>query len=526
MNHSRYLATWVSAFVIFSCSAVPLSSTHSQRAAEATSEEAAIDRMPQTDSLPFYEMRGAWLTTVVNLDWPSSRTLLVSEQQQEMRDMLDQLKSLGFNAVLFQVRSESDAMYPSPYEPWSYWLTNEQGRAPEPFYDPLAFVVEEGHRRGLEVHAWLNPYRAHRSLGSYAQHSSHIAMQRPDWILSFTGGSGTYSMLNPGKQVVRDFIANVVTDLVRRYDVDGVHFDDYFYPYAPKITTEDAADFVIDPRGFSDIGDWRRDNVLRLIVQVNDSIRSVDPFVKFGISPFGIRLNADAGTNGSEGYHMIYADPLAWLEQGSVDYITPQIYWERAHPVAPYEPLVDWWSRVSAEHGRHLYVGMAPYRLSPPHNWPASEIGAQLRINRSPDRQVQGSVFFRTKSITGNFKSITDSLETNWHRYPALTPPMDWKPVMIPEPVDRLTASPATREGVALSWEPSQGARRYVISRFPASMTMEEIMSQQHPSRVVAITGETEFADIFGLSQLPMVYMVQAVGRNSELSLPRLIYVE
>jgi len=510
---------------MLSCSA-QVKSNMPEKLHNATTERPIADPQPAVSTTPLFEMRGAWLTTVVNLDWPSSRQLSVPEQQAEMRRILDDLKKLGFNAVLFQVRSEADAMYPSPYEPWSYWLTNAQGRSPQPFYDPLAFVIEEGHRRGMEVHAWLNPYRTHRALGTYSQHASHIANLRPDWILSFTGATSTYTMLNPGKQAVRDFISNVVTDLVRRYDIDGVHFDDYFYPYAPKITTEDAPDFAQDPRGFSDIGDWRRDNIHQLIAQVHDSIQRVDPLVKFGISPFGIRLNSDAGTRGSEGFHMIYADPLTWLNDGIIDYITPQIYWEKAHPVAPYEPLVNWWSEISAANNRHLYVGMAPYRLGAPFNWPITEIGDQLRINRSAARNVGGSIFFRSLSVTGNFKNISDSLQTQWFRNGALTPPMQWKPSLTPDPVEGLQADRSSGQQVTLSWEPSEFARRYVVFRFPSSMSIEEALMHQDSQFVRAITGETVIKDTTEPGSGSYLYMVQAVGRNSELSLQRLIFVE
>ena len=232
-----------------------------------------------------HEFRGVWIATVHNLDWPSSRsTFGGSQQRAQLVTMLDKVQAAGINALFFQVRSEADAMYDSPYEPWSYWLTGAQGVAPNPFYDPLAFAVEEAHRRGMELHAWFNPYRVVGSSG-YARHSSHVSVQRPEWTLSI----GDLAILNPGLQEVRDYVATVIADVVRRYDIDGVHFDDYFYPYPPnQITLQDRETFNTDPREFRSIGDWRRDNVNLLMAQVADSVNAIRSSVKFGISPFGI----------------------------------------------------------------------------------------------------------------------------------------------------------------------------------------------------------------------------------------------
>ncbi|MBP1679355.1 MAG: Por secretion system C-terminal sorting protein, partial [Bacteroidetes bacterium] len=295
------------------------------------------------------EFRGAWIASVVNLDWPSSDARgRTGVQQAELVALLDQLKSTGITAVLLQVRSECDAVYPSSLEPWSYWLTGEQGVAPSPYYDPLEFAIAAAHARGLELHAWLNPYRAERAIGSYTLSSSHVVKSQPGWILTFPAVG--LNLLDPGSPGARAHIAGVVADVVRRYDVDGVHFDDYFYPYPvssagfPGITTEDAASFAADPRGFASIAAWRRDNVNLLVRMVDDSIKALKPYVRFGLSPFGIwRNGVPPGIVGMDAYSAIYCDAPAWLRQGTVDYLTPQLYW----PIGggqDYASLVSWWA--------------------------------------------------------------------------------------------------------------------------------------------------------------------------------------
>lgn len=476
-----------------------------------------------SQAYPDYEMRGAWLTTVVNLDWPSSRNLSVDQQQQELIAILDGLQEAGKNAVFFQVRSEADAMFPSPFEPWSYWLTGEQGRAPEPFYDPLRLAITEAHKRGMELHAWLNPYRAHRNLELYPHHETHVTHTHPEWILTFPSESGTYVMLNPGLQEVTDFIEDIVTDLVRRYDLDGIHFDDYFYPYAPAVTTEDLEAFTADPRGFEDINDWRRDNINRMVRQVNDAIKSIDPQVKFGISPFGIRKNSDAGTTGGEGYHLIFADPLQWLKEGSIDYIAPQLYWNREHPAAPYEPLLNWWARVSNDNDRHVYIGLAPYRLGEPFNWEAGEIGAQKAINRASVYPVHGSIHFRSQHVLANLQGLKDSLRTRWNATPVLVPPMHWLPSVDLDAVDRVCFHKEDGQ-VNLSWTPHARATRFAVFRYPEYTSPEQIHNGEARGTMVGLTGGISWDDPQP-RQGAWFYAVRPVGRNSELGPPRIILV-
>ena len=226
---------------------------------------------------PKREFRAVWVATVVNIDWPLSYNHSPAQQKQDLIDLLDNMKVSGINAIIFQVRPESDALYASSYEPWSFWLTGEQGKAPNPYYDPLEFAIEEAHKRNMELHAWFNPYRAERSVGLFNLDDNHVVNQNPDWILTF----GSLKLLDPGLPMVREYVTDVIMDVVHHYDIDGVHFDDYFYPYSGTIN-EDAATFVNYSRGITDIGDWRRDNVNLLVTQVFDSIKAIKPYVKFG----------------------------------------------------------------------------------------------------------------------------------------------------------------------------------------------------------------------------------------------------
>jgi uncharacterized lipoprotein YddW (UPF0748 family) len=404
---------------------------------------------------PKREFRGVWVATVDDIDWPLHKGEPPAVQQQELVSMLDNLKSTGINAVIFQVRPECDALYRSSIEPWSYWLTGEQGKAPSPMWDPLRFAIEEAHKRGMELHAWFNPYRAVKSSlgrGNYQLAPNHVAVQHPDWILTF----GSMKLLDPGLPAVRAYVTKVILDVVRRYDVDGIHFDDYFYPYSP-ITNEDSLTFLHYNRGFTNLADWRRDNVNLLVKMIHDSISVIKPWVKFGISPFGIWKNkiADggAGTNGFEAYDKLYCDALEWLHAGTIDYVTPQIYWSIGNPPAAYDLLTPWWSKHTF--GRDLYIGQAAYRngngRGDPHWFSTSQMPDQMRLNRETSN-VSGSIFFSSKSITRNQNGFQDSLKEDFYSYPALLPAMHWKDAVPPLPPKDLKAAKTNGE-VQLHWE-------------------------------------------------------------------------
>ncbi|MDT3697321.1 MAG: family 10 glycosylhydrolase [Ignavibacterium sp.] len=415
---------------------------------------------------PKREMRAAWIATVTNLDWPNSNTSSTAQQKQELIDLLDELDQDGINTVVFQIRSECDAMYSSSFDPWSYWLTGSQGTAPYPYYDPLEFAIEQAHKRGMELHAWFNPYRVERAVGNYTTAPNHVTHQHPDWIIQISN----FKFLDPGLPMVRDYVTSVVYDVVSRYDVDGIHADDYFYPYPPdQITNQDAQTFALYPRGFTNIADWRRDNVNLLIAQVNDTIQSVKPWVKFGMSPFGIWKNGvPPGITGLDAYSSIYCDAIAWLHNRSIDYLTPQLYWPFGGG-QDYGKLQPWWADSVYANGRHFYPGHAYYRIP---NWTnPSEMPRQIRLDRS-NPKVQGGVFFRAKNFKENPKGVTDSLRNDLYRYKAILPVMNWKDVINPNPPQNLKFERLASGQAGLKWDlppvaiDGDTASRYVVYRF------------------------------------------------------------
>ncbi|MGH7496095.1 MAG: family 10 glycosylhydrolase [bacterium] len=412
-------------------------------------------------SPPKREFRGAWIATVINLDWPSSPFISPEAQRAELVRIFDELQAAGVNAALFQVRSEADAMYASALEPWSYWLTGAQGKPPAPFYDPLEVAVQEAHRRGMELHAWFNPYRVSRQVGNYANDPLHVSVQHPDWVIQIS----TIKILDPGLPQARGHITNVVMDVVNRYDVDGVHFDDYFYPYPPtQISNQDAATFANYNRGFTNIGDWRRDNVNLLIQAVHDSIQAVKPYVKLGMSPFGIWKNGvPPGITGLDAYSTIYCDAVAWLNRQIIDYVTPQLYW-RYGGGQDYGKLMPWWATQT--NGRHYYPGLAPFNISA-QNWAANELPRQIRANRG-NANVQGNVFFRTLILRENPKGFTDSLKTDLHRDLAFAPVMAWKDATAPQAPTNLRHSRLHDQPIAaLQWDlPPAAADGDTASRY------------------------------------------------------------
>jgi len=476
---------------------------------------------------PKREFRGVWVATVSNLDWPSSRSGSPATQMQELSNLFDYLKNAGVNAILFQVRPECDALYNSNYEPWSYYLTGLQGMAPSPYYDPLTFAVEEAHKRGMELHAWFNPYRAVRSVGSYSISSKHVSILHPDWILYFSAIK--LKLLDPGLPAVREYVARVVMDVVRRYDVDGVHFDDYFYPYPGSnfsgITNEDDLTFAAYSRGFSDRADWRRDNVNLLVRMVHDSIACVKPWVKFGISPFGIwKPGVPAGISGTSAYDQIYCDATAWLQAQTVDYLTPQLYWPSGGG-QDYTKLVSWWASLT--NGRHLYPGQAAYRIV---NWSATEVPSQIRLNRRT-AHCGGSVFFRAKDIRDNPRGFTDSLRSDLYRYPAIQPAMTWQndiPPGVPQKFKYARSGYTTAP--ELSWEApepaadGETASRYIVYRH--AMQTPGVNYLEDPSAIIMIGTQTSLTPVIPVTSGPFYYTVTALDRyNNESSADAMIYV-
>jgi uncharacterized lipoprotein YddW (UPF0748 family) len=372
---------------------------------------------------PRQEFRGVWIASVDNIDWPSKKGLPPDSQRAEFIHMLDVHQSAGMNAVMVQVRPATDAFYPSPMEPWSEWLTGRQGLPPWPYYDPLAFMITETHKRGMEFHAWCNPYRATFSIGKSSIAPNHITRTHPDWFLSY-GGTRYF---DPGNRQAQAYVNQVIRDIVTRYDIDALHFDDYFYPYTiPGKEFPDAESYRKSGSNLS-LEDWRRSNVDSIILSLGKTIKSVKPHVRFGISPFGVWRNIDKDPEGSNtkagqtNYDNLYANILLWMKNGWIDYVVPQLYWEFGHRAAPYEVLLDWWDKHS--HGIPCYVGLGFFKAGTNAIWKDPTLLPRQVIAQRNEAHVQGAVYFSGKTFLLNPLGWTDSLGRNYYRQPALIPP-------------------------------------------------------------------------------------------------------
>ena len=368
--------------------------------------------------MPF---RAAWIATVANIDWPQPETIGQSEAQQaQMITMLDSLQALGMNAIIFQVRPTADALYLSELEPTSHWLTGTQGHwGDQTPYDALRFVCQEAHQRGMEVHVWLNPFRLTlHTMSPDMLADDHIYRVHPEWFWRY----GKQWYFDPSLPATRDWICMVVEDLCCRYDIDAIHMDDYFYPYPiAKTPLPDRKQFEADPRGFTAIGDWRRDNVNLTIQAIHNMIQRTRPEVQFGISPFGVWRNQDRDSLGSAtkagmtNYDDLYADILLWIRNGWIDYVVPQLYWEIGKKIADYEVLAHWWAEAVRGTDVKLYIGMAPYRLGGANEAAAwktgNEIARQMRLNRTIP-EITGECFYSTRPLLMNPLGVCDSIKS------------------------------------------------------------------------------------------------------------------
>ena len=372
------------------------------------------------------EFRGVWIATVANIDWPSKPGLSTAQQKAELITLLNRAADLKLNAAIFQVRPACDAMYPSTIEPWSEYLTGAMGKPPEPFYDPLAFAIGEAHQRGLELHAWFNPYRAlHKShVGNISP--THISKTHRELVRSY----GEYLWLDPGEREVQEYSLRVVMDVVKRYDIDGVHFDDYFYPDPTGVNRDfpdDASWKKYGSHGKLNRGDWRRENINAFLSRVYSNIKAAKPWVKFGIAPFGIWRPGDPqGITGFDPYDKLYADSRKWLANGWVDYCSPQLYWPIEQKEQSYPVLLNWWTQQNTLH-RHLWPGLsASAGLS--HEWKPNEIPDQIRIERrepgSNGYLIYSATSLLTNSPRGNL--LQHELQTNLNTQPALIPASPW----------------------------------------------------------------------------------------------------
>ncbi|MBU0475528.1 MAG: family 10 glycosylhydrolase [Bacteroidetes bacterium] len=403
-------------------------------------------------------MRAAWLSTVRNIDWPTSSLNSTEKNISDLIRIIDYLKDANLNTVIMQVRPASDAMYASNIEPWSSWLTGKQGKAPSPFYDPLKIAIEESHKRGMELHAWLNPYRVRLASYNLNLDEKNVAVQHPDWVLNINGDE----ILNPGIPEVRQHIVNVITDIITRYDVDAIHFDDYFY--LEGITNQDAQTFATYPNGYTNLGDWRRNNVNELLRMIYAQIQAINPRVKFGQSPPGIwKSGIPEGTYGWNVYNSIYCDAVTWFNEQIIDYLAPQLYWSFGGG-QDYGKLAPWWASVSND--RHVYPGLAYYRVGEA-TFDKTQIGKMISYNRT-NNDIQGEVYFTANNFNENRSGVTDTLKNNYYKYPALVPTMDWKDTQAPNNPTSLRFDRVSGIGTtALTWDIPSGEdiKFYVLYR-------------------------------------------------------------
>ncbi len=373
------------------------------------------------------EFRGVWVATVDNIDWPNRGDFNSDSQKAAFIRLLDMHQRNGLNAMIVQIRPCTDALYPSQYEPWSEWLTGVQGRPPFPYYDPLAFMIEETHKRGMVFHAWMNPYRAEFNIKNASVAATHVTRLHPEWFVTY----GDKRYFDPGNKEAQQYVTQVVRDVVSRYPVDAIHFDDYFYPY--RIAGKefpDEASYLLYGKGMKK-DDWRRSNTDSIISMLSRAIKKENSKCQFGISPFGVWRNKEkdpvdgSNTNGAQtNYDDLYADILLWLKKDWIDYVAPQLYWEVGHKIAPYEVLLKWWSTHT--YGKHCYIGMGIYRANTNAAWKnVNQLPRQIEAMRNTPN-MKGMIFFSSKTFEKNPNGWNDSLRLNYFKDPVSVPAMDW----------------------------------------------------------------------------------------------------
>ncbi|WP_303822325.1 glycoside hydrolase family 10 protein [Apibacter mensalis] len=354
------------------------------------------------------EFRAVWVATFLNIDWPSKPGLPAEQQKEEFITLLENVKKWKMNAIIVQVKPASDALYPSKLSPWSGYLSGTQGV--DPGYDPLEFMVKEAHKRDIEIHAWFNPFRLSAANANWSSLATdNIAFKHPNWVVRYAN----QLYLNPGLPEVRDYVIQSIMEVVNNYEVDGIHLDDYFYPY--KVGKLDYPDFTAYTKygvTFASKADWRRDNINTFVQKLYKSIKSKNKDIEFGISPFGVWRNQNNDPLGSktkalQNYDDLYADVLLWMRKGWLNYIAPQLYWHRGHNLADYATLVEWWSSMAKETDTKLYIGMAAYRVNQWKN--PNELVEQVYYNREFP-EVKGSIFFSYKSLVNDPKGVLTNL--------------------------------------------------------------------------------------------------------------------
>ncbi len=372
------------------------------------------------------EFRGVWVATVDNIDWPSQGNFNTDSQKVEFIRLLDMHQRNGINALVVQIRPCADAFYPSQYEPWSQWLTGVQGKPPSPNYDPLEFMIAETHKRKMVFHAWMNPYRAVFNVNGTIVAATHITRLHPEWFITY----GDKKYFDPGNKAAQQYVTAVVKDVVSRYKVDAIHFDDYFYPYKIEGKTfPDDATYRLYGKGLTR-EDWRRSNTDSIIAALSAVIKKENKQCQFGISPFGVWRNVErdpidgSNTNGAQSnYDDLYADILLWLKNGWIDYVAPQLYWEFGHRKAPFEVLLNWWSKHT--YGKQCYIGLGIYRANSNAAWSNNnQLPRQIEALRNTPN-IKGMIFFSSKTFVNNPKGWSDSLRLNYFKESAVVPSLE-----------------------------------------------------------------------------------------------------
>ncbi|GAB1344887.1 family 10 glycosylhydrolase [Gemmatimonas sp.] len=485
------------------------------------------------------EFRGAWVASVANIDWPSKPGLSAWDQQAELRAILDRARALHLNAILLQVRPAGDALYASPYEPWSAYLTGVEGRAPEPYYDPLAFAVKEAHERGLELHAWLNPYRARHPSANGDNARTHVANAHPEWVRRY----GKYLWMDPGEPGVLAHSVKVALDVVRRYDVDGIHVDDYFYPYPEADSTGTEVPFPDSGSyaryrargGQRGVSDWRRWNVDRYVEHVYRGTKQLKPWVKVGISPFGIwRPGFPSQVQGFDSYEKLAGDSRKWLREGWIDYFTPQLYWPIARTAQSYPVLLDWWIGENIK-ARHMWPGHNSSRAgSGGAEWGPEELNNQVRLTRATTATGQGAtgdIFFSMRSLMpavatprtpvsvgvatapptpASTPALADRLQAELYQEPALIPASPWLGNVRPAR-PRLTVRRVEASGDEVVELVPPGNARWITVQVRRAERWRTWVLPASTTRVIIGTATDQPAD---------VVVVRAIHRNGRESLP------
>ena len=462
---------------------------------------------------PKREFRGSWIQCVNGQFQGLGR----DRMQAELTRHLDALQRCNVNAIFFQVRAEGDALYLSNFEPWSRFLTGQQGLAPNPYWDPLEWMVKECHQRGMEIHAWINPYRA-KTATTNELAVTHPYVQHPERFFKY----GKLFIFNPALKENRDYICHIITDIITRYDVDGIHMDDYFYPY-PEAGTPipDEAFFQANTGGFTNIADWRRNNVSLLIEQIHNTINAIKPWVKFGVSPFGIYHNARNGnqvpgsnTGGLQNYDDLYADVMQWTSKGWVDYNIPQIYWEIGHKTADYDTLIRWWAQYTSN--RPLFIGQdidRTVKAKDLNNPSINQLPEKMRLQRTL-HGVSGSCLWYSAAVANNTGGIADALQQVYHQRPALQPLMPFKDNTAPSKLKKAKVI-WSEQGPVLVWIPNstnhemQRAVRYAVYCFAPG----EKIDITDGSHLIAVTPQTFLNLPYSGGKTKYTYIVTALDR-------------